>query len=79
MNPNIVNLVTYCPYFYTKKPQHFNLKLTCIYNNIIIIINSLLQTNVHIHVKKYIYIIQSKKKKRKLKQHTDKKLYAELI
>ena len=44
------------------------------------IINSLLQTNVHIHVKKKIYIIQSKKKKkRKLKQHTDKMLYAELI
>ena len=45
---------------------------------LIIIINSLLQTNVNIHVKIYIYIIQSKKK-RKLNQHTDKKLYAELI
>ena len=29
---------------------------------IIIIINSLLQTNVHIHVKKYIYKMQSKRK-----------------
>ena len=48
-----------------------------IYSYYNILINSLLQTNVHIHVKN-IYIIQSKKKK-KLKQHTDKKLYAELI
>ena len=43
---------------------------------IIIIINGLLQTNVHIHVKK-IYI--KCRVKKKLKQHTDKKLYAELI
>ena len=41
-------------------PDHFQFVM------VIIILNSLLQTNVHIHVKKiYIYIIQSKKKEEK--------------